>query len=269
MDKIKKQFKDFWTYFRLLKYGVNASDRTKFRRYIFLIIAVAICSVIILSQVSMDGFSAVIYLPVFICGLAVSTGVVTAFRPSLIGVAPYTPKQRIVFSYLATLLRGIIAAILWAAIIITFMLVIALFVFIFTGTSVFVEDEESVTRIVGAYGRAHEVLFWVFLCFSAYAIAHIDGKKARNITLICFFVGLEILVLILVNYCGFAKQSYEIAMGTNNGLKGYFFLGSDVAVNIAYLAKPWVVIVVEAVLAVAAFAASLLTSFLRYRSSKI
>ncbi|MDE6690784.1 MAG: hypothetical protein K2K04_02330, partial [Clostridia bacterium] len=117
--------------------------------------------------------------------------------------------------------------------------------------------------------HAHIILTWLILAFSAYAISHLNSKKARNISLICLFVGLEILALVLVNACGFAKQNYDIEIGTNDGLRQAFFLGSDVAVTIDYLAHPWVVIVVEAVLCVAAVAASLYCSVLRYKSSKI
>ena len=58
-------------------------------------------------------------------------------------------------------------------------------------------------------------------------------------------------------------------MGTHDGFSPYFFLSSDIAVTIDYLARPWVVIVAEALLCIAAFGASLYASVLRYKSSKI
>lgn len=269
MDKIKKQFKDFWAYYRLLKYGANASDRAAYRKFLLLMIAVGIGIMVIIGQVSSygDTFSVSMFLP-FLCGLSIATGKVTAFRPSLIGVSPYTPKQRIVFSYLATLLRTIVATVIWTVFMIVLMLLLALFVFVLTGENVFVV-EDGVEKVISGYGYAHVFLAWLILAFSSYAVSHLNGKKARNISLVCLFVGLEILVLVLVNACGFAKQNYDIEMGTNDGLRQAFFLGCDVATAIDYLAHPWVVIVVEAVLCVAAFAASAYCSVLRYKSSKI
>lgn len=269
MDKIKKQFKDFWAYYRLLKYGANASDRAAYRKFLPLMIAVIIGIMVLIGQVSSTGdtFRFSMFLP-FLCGISIATGKVTALRPSLIGVSPYTPKQRIVFSYLATLLRTIVATVMWTVLMIACMLLMALFVFVLTGENIFVV-EDGVDRAISGYGYAHVFLAWLVLAFSSYAISHLNGKKARNISLVCLFVGLEILVLVLVNACGFAKQNYDIGMGTNDGLRQAFFLGCDVATTIEYLAHPWVVIVVEAVLCATAFAASVYCSILRYKSSKI
>lgn len=269
MDKIKKQFKDFWTYCKLLKYGANASDKASYRKFFALGIGVVVCVMLILGQLSSssDTLRTDIFMP-FMCGMAIATGIVTSYRPSLLGIAPYTPKQRVVFSYLATLLRGIVITILWLVAMIVIGLVFALLIFIFTGENILVV-EDSAERVLSAYGNAHEVLIWVILVFSMYAISHLNSRKARNIAAVCFFAGVEILVLILVNACGFAKLRYELDAGLNDGLRPFFFLGSDVAVTIDYLAHPWVVIVVEAVLSVAAFGASLYASILRYKSGKI
>ncbi len=272
MDKIKKQFKDFWTYYRLLRYGANASDKSGYKKFIILIMILAFGIIIVMGQISSAGTTlrTSVFLPVLGCS-AVATGVVTAYRPSLLNVSPFTPRQRIVFSYLATLLRAIIITVIWTVGMIVLMLFLALIVFVITGENVFVVEEsaENAVRAISSYGYAHEILTWILFAFSAYAISHIDSRKVRNIVLVCFFAGLEIAVLILVNACGFAKQNYDIAAGVNQGRVNAFFFGSDVAVTIGYLASPWVVIVVEAVLAVAAIAASLYASVMRYKSSKI
>ncbi len=274
MDKIKKQFKDFWAYCRLLKYGANQTDKTNIRKMIVVMMVAFVCGMIILGQIASSGGALRFTIfPLFLCAMSIATGIVTSsvYRPSLIGVSPYTPKQRIIFSYLATLLRAIIITVIWTLAMIAFILVIALIAFVISGENIFVAEEgaESVARVISTYGYVHEVLIWIIFAFSAYAISHLNSKKVRNIVLVCFFVGIEILVLILVNSCGFAKQNYDIATGVNDGVREVFFLGSDVAVTIAYLARPWVVIVVEAVLAVAAIAASVYCSVQRYKSSKI
>lgn len=273
MDKIKKQFKDFWTYFRLLRYGANASDKTNYRKFLPMIIVIVVCGFVILGQISAPySLRISMFLP-FLCGVSIATGKVTssAFSPSLIGVSPYTPKQRIVFSYLATLLRAIIITVIWTVFMIVIMLLMALIAFVISGENVFVakESAESAAREISAYGYAHEFLLWIMCAFSAYAISHLNSKKVRNIAVICFLVGLEILVLILVNACGLAEQEYNIAAGINDGLVRKFWFASEVSVTIGYLAQPWVVIVVEAVLCVAAIAASVYASVMRYKSSKI
>lgn len=268
MNKIKKQFKDFWAYMRLLKYGANQSDKTSFRRFLPLIFAVTFGIIIILSHMSIDNSLRVTVFMPFLFGMSVATGIVTSFRPSLIGVAPYTPKQRIVFSYLATLLRAIIATVLWSVIMFVCMLLFALAIFMFTGQNIFTVKNE-VYPAISAYGTAHSALVWVILVFAGYAIAHLNSRKARNISAVCVFAGLEILTLVLVNLCGRAEQMHNIATGVNDGLVQPFFISSDVSVTIDYLARPWVVIVVEGVLAAAAFAASLYASVMRYKSSKI
>lgn len=273
MDKIKKQFKDFWAYYRLLRYGANASDRTNYRKFLPMLIVIVACGFIILGQVSAPySLRITMFLP-FLCGVSIATGKVTssAFSPSLIGVSPYTPRQRVVFSYLATLLRAIIFTVIWTVFMIAIMLVIALIAFVISGENVFVAEEgaASTARAISSYGYAYEFLLWIICAFSAYAISHLNSRKVRNIVVICFFVGLEILVLILVNACGLAEQEYKIAAGINDGLVKNFWLASEVSVTIDYLAQPWVVIVVEAVLCVAAIAVSLYASIMRYKSSKI
>ena len=269
MNKLKKQFKDFWTYCRLLKYGVNASEKTSVRQYFPFIFGFIVGVCIILGQGSSSGtyFRVSAFMPLM-AGVAIATGLTTAYKPSLIGVAPYTPRQRVVFSYISTLVRGIILTVFWTVCMIVVILFFAFVAFIISGENLLVV-EESVLPAVGAYGNAHEALFWVILVFAAYAISHLNGKKARYITLVCFFVGLEILTLVLVNLCGRAEQAHLIATGVNDGLVKEFFMSSDVSVTIDYLAHPWAVIVVEGVLAAAAFAASLYASIMRYKSSKI
>lgn len=269
MNKIKKQFKDFWTYLQLLKYGINASEKMSYRSFLPLLAGFVFGICISVGQLSSSGnylrISA--FLP-FMTGMAIVTGITTSYKPSLLGVSPFTPKQRVVFSYIATLVRGIVFTVIWTACMIVVILFFALVAFIISGENILV-FEESVLPSTSAYGDAHEALFWVILVFSAYAISHLNGKKARYIALVCFIVGLEIFTLVLVNVCGRAEQMHNIETGVNDGLVQHFFMSSDVSVTIDYLAYPWAVIVVEAVLAAAAFAASLYTSIMRYRSSKI
>lgn len=269
MNKFKKQLKDFRSYFLLLKYGVNASNKLEYRKFFPLLVAVVVCVMLILGQMSSSGDTIMLntFMP-FLCGMAIATGITTSYRPSLIGVAPFTPKQRIVFSYIATILRGILLTLLWAAIMIAVMLFMAFTVFIFTGENTLVFERGDYTPI-SAYGEAHSALTWIILIFASYAISHLDSRKARIISTVCFFVVAEILVLILVNLCGFAEQWHEIETGANDGLVMEYFIFSDVSRTIDYLAYPWAVIIVEGALALAAFAASLYTSVMRYKSSKI
>ncbi|MDE6690785.1 MAG: hypothetical protein K2K04_02335, partial [Clostridia bacterium] len=154
MDKIKKQFKDFWAYYRLLRYGANASDRAAYRKFLPLILVIVIGAMIIVTQVSSSGdtFRFSMFLP-FLCGMSIATGKVTAFRPSLIGVSPYTPKQRIAFSYIATLIRTVIATVIWTVFMIVLMLLLALVVFVLTGENVFVA-EEITEKVISGYGHA-------------------------------------------------------------------------------------------------------------------
>ncbi|MCM1437845.1 MAG: hypothetical protein NC131_01350 [Roseburia sp.] len=270
MDKIKKQFKDFWAYYRLLRYGANSSNKGEYKRILPLGFIFAIGIVNIIPQITVSIYSANIF--VFLCIMAVSTGLVTSYRPSLIGVSPFTPRQRVIFSYLATLIRAIVITVIWMAFLAAITLLIALIAFVFSGENIFITEESAphvAARVVCACGRAHEVLFWLILAFSMYAISHLNSNKARIISAVCFFVGLEILALGLVNACEFARQGYDIASGINDGLIESFFLFSDVPVTVEYLAHPWVVPVVEACLTAAAFAASLYTSVMRYKSGKI
>ena len=204
----------------------------------------------------------------FMAMSAIATGITTSIRPSLLGVAPFTPRQRVVFSYLATAIRSVVFCVICTAAITVGLLFVALVAFIISGENMLVVTD-SLLPTPGAYGLAHDALYWIILIFSAYAIAHINGNKARNITTAIFVAVAEALTLALVNVCGHAEQAHNIATGVNDGLLQNFFMSSDVSTTIDYLAHPWAVILVESMLAAAAIGASLFFSIKRYKSSKI
>ncbi|MDE7087800.1 MAG: hypothetical protein K2O67_06375 [Clostridia bacterium] len=270
MNKIKKQFKDFWLYFRLTKYGVNLSDGETVKRYIPVLmgviagIFVAFIQFLITKNQSGISFTfGVMFLP-FACGSAIGSGMATCQKPSLIAAAPFTPKQRMVFSYLATLLRAVIIYVIAMAAFLLVILVAGCLISIAVGEWVLVIDSGFISEFVAPtpYEVAFRFLFCAFYFFSYLAICNTDRAKYRNIATACFFFGVLILSTVLTNVCGYAMQSFS-------SFRQYFFFSIDMAEGLNALTHPWIVILVLSILTAGSIAASVFTTIKRFKSSDI
>ncbi len=261
MNAIVKQFKEFWLYFRLYSRTSNGeSSRQLFKQRLYFFIVTIFSVTMVVSQVGSrpDGFT-INMLLAFFCGSAFGAGYVTSIRPSLLSVSPFSPRQRIIFSYLAAVLYAVIACILYTLIMIVFILVVALIAFLATGENIFVV-EESFTTVSGWF-NGFEVFFTLYMFFSLYAISYIERNRNRNIAATVWFVFTEAMTLLLVNSVNRAWSS------ANGGVVPSFVMGgADVPARMGALAFPWVPLLVMGILALLAFAASLYLSYRRHRS---
>lgn len=260
MNAILKQFKDFWLYFRMYSITSNKdSGRQLFKQRVYFFIVVIISVTMLVSQVGSrpNGVSYNMFIA-FLCGSAFGAGYVTAIRPSLLSVSPYSPRQRIIFNYLSSLLYAIIASILYTVLMILFMLVVALIAFLVTGENIFVVEEEITT--VSNWFNGFEVFFALYLYFSIYAISYIERRRNRNIVATVWFVVTEALTLLLINSVNRAWY------GNGDIVPSFVFGGADVPARMGALACPWVPLLIAGILTLLAFAASLYLSYRRHRS---
>lgn len=255
MDKVKKQFRDFWAFYKLAYLGVDYKDTAKSLGFVYaLVFITAFLSILHFNMFSVYGFVLVLGI------LAANMGRATCDKTSLISVAPFTPAQRIVFSYLTILLNVIFFAAAVSAIGLVVISIIALVTFCTTGENVFLDGtfEEPVSS--NAVGVA--VLFCAIIFFASLALSHIDKRKTRNIAAGVFFAVNEAIILTITNVCGFAAQR-------NSGKKQIFFMSFDMNKELDKLAHPWIVLVILGVVAAVLFGVSLYLIIKRHRSSKI
>ena len=263
MNSIKKQFKDFWAFNKLIRYGVNRTGAGVFKlSYVWLNMIIMFGTFFICSQI-MNGASTWFAVDIWFFALMVSAlmvGSMTASKPSLISVAPFSPKQKVVYSYLSALLTALIIIVFWVAFMTLFFLLIALMTFVFTGENVLIAGTDETLDILkrSAYGNAFCAEFEITMAFGVFAISHINGNKNRIIASLCFLGGMEVLALILTTICGCA------ATGERK-----FWFAYDVFYGIDFLNHKWLVLVVGGILSVCAIAASLYTTIKRHKSSKI
>lgn len=265
MQAIKKQFKDFWLYFRCFNKGIsstsNSSSAMWFKENGFMLFALIVSVIFFTVHLNGSLNTFTFNIPMaFLAGAAFGVGASARIKPSLMSVAPFSPKQRVVFSYLSAELMAIICMVFYTLFIILIMCIIALLAFVFSGENIFVISE-NVTHTSANFDLF--VLFYMlYVWASVYAISHIKRRKYRNIAMAVWAVVTEALLLLFVNICNslFLKQSgaaYEFA----------FMVELNDAIN--SLALPWLPALIMSLLALAAFAVSLVTSIRFYRSSDI
>ena len=249
MNKIKKQFKDFWQYFRLVRYGANTTESMKrFRKCLPALIIMLVGFVVTFSQmgISFNFFSGVLV------GSAMGLGICTAVRPSALSVAPFSPKQRVIFTFLSSLLMAIMISLFYLAIMLVVYSIVALIAFCVSGENLFIYEPLG----IGAYGIAFSVLAIALFFFSAYAVFHFERRRNVTIASIIFVVLIEVFTLVMTNLCGHIYSSS-------------FAMYANVPELITLLYAPWVVMVVLGVLNVAAIAACVFLTIRRFKSDKI
>lgn len=254
MKAIKRQFVDFFNYFRMMSRGVNNNNnRQKIGRMIFIYIVYFVLAAFILAQTcDIVNF----FYGAFI-GSVISMSIVTYIQPSALAIAPFSPRQRVVFNFLCTFLLGLFYAVLITIFSIILILIMALFLFLITGENLLV-FEESIASGYPAYGEAYNALLGTFMYFAIYAVCYIRSKRARVISGVALLVGLEIFSLIMVNLCGRYEYSFYS-----------FQIYSDVARNITALAHPWIPILILSLFSALAIAASVALTIRRFKSDKI
>lgn len=267
MNRIKKQFKDFCNYYKLTRCGVN-SDGNTIRSYIpvYLCTIVGILLAYIQFMVSRgeNAFSlslVIMFLP-FICGMVIGTGMINNRKTSLLSVSLFSPTQRIVFSYITTFVRALVFFVLYLVMFFAIFFIIGCIISLFVGEFVFVVEEDYVSPIarLSPYASAFKALFSVMYVFALMAICNMPRTKYRNVAALSFSFGVLVYSCIITNVCGYAMQE-------ENNLAFFFMI--DINSGLAALKYPWIVIVVQGVLALIAIAVSLYTTIKCFKSSEI
>lgn len=267
MNKIKSQFKCFWAYFRLMRYGVPNDANTGFRQNIFLLLGAIATVLAVMFQTGLGGdFFIFDFSVAFFVGAAIGMGIATSIKPSLLSVAPFSPKQRVIFSYLSAVLTGIITFVFYVVALLVFGLVIAFFAYVSTGTNIFLYEDEEVMMTGSGWYNAFSVLYSVYMFFTAYAISNINRKKYRNLATLAWFAITEVLTLVLINCCADAYYRSAFPDGTGrNRIVTFSFLYEEYD----YLAHPWVPVLIISILATAVIGLSIWLSIKRHRSGKV
>lgn len=270
MDKIKKQFKDFKNYYKLIRYGVNIGNGETFKSYlpvlICLIIGIMVAYIQFLVERFSGGFSIpmdVFILPFFI-GATIGIGVVTLQKPSLISVAPFTPKQRKVFSYLAIFLRAIIIYVITVVAIIGVMFLVACIFSLYLGEFVFVVEGGLADSIVlpSPYEESFRMLFCATYFFATVAICNIGRATYRNIACISFTVATFIISFIFT-----AVNGYLMDIASETYVTYYFTI--DLKAYFEFSKYPWISIVFLSITTVAAFILSVISVNRRFKNTVV
>ncbi len=268
---LKKQFKDFCLYMRLTKHGVKANSAV-FKEYTPLILclaAVVLASMIEYSSANLtdSGYtlSASIFSLPWFCGSAIGMSICLAHRTSALGVSPFSPKQRVVFTYLAIIIKAIVAYVLILALYIVITLLFSVLVWVFIGLTQgewadfpFVV-EESVPRAYSHYAAAFECLYSLFITFAFHAIANIKAFKHRTVISVIAFAGVIVFNCVVANVCCNAAADGAIK----------YFTCANLHNTVESLSCPWVLILIMALLSAAAIAASVYLTVKRLKSSAV
>ncbi len=259
MEKIKKQFKDFWQYFRLIQRGAGTAEAGRHMRgYIpaFIIIIIAL----ILTSTQM-GLPFTVIHGVFI-GSAMGVGITTAVKPSALSVAPFSPKQRVVFTFFSTLLMAVIASLFILAISMVFVLFIAFIAFCVDGENMF--ESALQAENISAYGYSFGILVFALVFFATYAIFHLERKRNVAIASAVFLAVMVIFTLVMTNLCGNAMEMYY------NPKPDFKFASyANVPDLIDYLSLPWLPILILGIMNALAIVASIFLSIKRFKSDKV
>lgn len=251
MSFIKNNLKDFWLYYKAV-FNSPSKDFKKYFPALIIVMTVLMASAFA-NLISGLGFNILVIFP---AAVAMRMGYCVTNKPSLVSVAPFSPKQRVVFSYLSMILRSLIIAVLYLSVMILTMLIIALGIFIFTGENVFVI--EDISYRVSVWAGLYEAVSGLFLFFSVYAISHVESTKHRNIASVCWGVFCLIMIVILRVYTNRVGESYESEV-----LSGGFYKLID------HLDNPWLPATLAAVLAAIALAVSIYLSIKVHKSGKV
>lgn len=253
MNKIKKQFKDFWQYFRLVHFGIHTAEYMKrFRKCLpaFIIMVIGFVSTFSQMGVSFTFLSGVLV------GSAIGLGMCTAVKPTALSVAPFSPKQRMVFTFLSSLLIALFISFFYLSIMLVVYSIIALIAFCVSGENLFAFEPLG----IGGYGIAFTLLTMALFYFSTYFVFHFERSRNVTIASIVFVAIMEVFALIMANLCINAAPHLTSAS---------FTMYANVPELITLLNAPWAVIVVLGVLVVAAIAACIFLTVRRFKSDKI
>ncbi|MDE7163779.1 MAG: hypothetical protein K2O44_06915 [Clostridia bacterium] len=255
MNKVKKQFKDFWNFYRLTIYGNNQKETVKLFSFPTLIaFVVAFLANIHLGTSAAFGFVLVTSL------IAVHVGRVTFDKTALISVAPFSPAQRVVFTYLTMLLNALFfftAVSVCSAVVI---LILAFIDFCITGDSVIFKSSIWEQTFISPNAVGVAILSALIIFFAAIVLSHIDKTKIRNIATGVFFALNEALMLTVINIVGLSTQS--------GGVRRGFFLSIDLEM-VDKLAHPWILLLVLGIIAAAVAGVSVWMVIKRHKSSKL
>ena len=247
MKAFKQQIKDFFNFYRLTWRGINYKERATAGYgpiYAMIFALIILCTI----QIG-DGGEFFMFFAALAAGLV---GAATSVRPSLLSVAPFTDRQRIIFSFLSAVVNAIIFYLCLVLFVGFVVLFVAFMVFCMTGENVFVFglDTPEIEVFYGSpYYDGFYFLLVAFFFFATLAITMIDKRKLRNTVGGCFVGGMEVFFLIIVNICGNVGRE-----------KPTFFFFDQIEYSMAYLSAPWALLVVMGVmLAVAIFFAVFLT----------
>lgn len=268
MNKIKSQFKDFWAYFRLTRYGAPNDANNGSRQHIFLLVGACATVLAVMFQTGMGGDTVALdFAAAFFVGAAIGIGITTSIKPSLLSVAPFSPKQRVVFSYLSAILMALIAFVFYIIVVLAFMLVVAFFAYISTGLNIFIAAEDDIiSYATSGWYDAFAAIYFFYMFFTSFAISHIDRQKYRNIATVIWFVVTEALTLVLINCCA---DAYNRAVFNDYTGRHSIEIFSLLYTEYDYLAHPWVPVLVLGVLTVGVMGLSVWLSIKRHRSGKV
>ncbi len=255
MNAIKRQFVDFFNYMRLSRCGVNANaSRQKISRNIILYILFFVVIAFVLSQTT----SGVDFIFGAMIGGFLGASLRASIKPSAMSVAPFTPKQRMIFSFLSSVIIGLFYAFLILIVSIIMVLFMALVLFLITGENLLVFEASVTQEFYSAYGYAYEMLLAVFVYFALYAISNLTNNRARIISGVSLILTLETFSLIMANVCGNFEYSFYS-----------FRIYCDVAENITTLSMPWIPILILSIASALAIAAAVAITIMRYKTDKV
>ncbi|MDE7087801.1 MAG: hypothetical protein K2O67_06380 [Clostridia bacterium] len=262
MKKVKNFFKNFWSFYRLT--GVGTNVRGAGRKISPFAVTMFATFLSCFTAFMHLGSSYMFGLGLVACMLAISIGQATYDKTALISVAPFSPKQRVAFSFLTMLLNMLIFITAINAITWIVFLTIALIVFCITRGNIFITEFAEIMQPtpISPYGAGTLVLVFFIIFFAALALSHIDKSKTRTICSVAFFGVSEVIALSIANACGFAAQQGQ-------GVIQNFFLEVDLVNTIDKLNHPWIVIAVLAVIVAALFAVALWLIIKRHKSTDL
>lgn len=253
MNGIKKWFKDFWLFARLNNIGANYVYREKGWTWIYFLLFISTEFIFLQFGTSLFG---IVLMPMII---AYFIGVAICTKPSLLNVAPFTPKQRVAYSYLLGLAESL-AFFIAMAIIANIVFAISAFVtYLSNGTNIYLTEymnEKSSAIIMGIL-----VLCTFYISFAVFALVGFKKGKARTVATISFIAINEAIVLIFVNVCAKIKYGGDAAFRLSMNVVDMIETGS--------LPNVWIIFVVLGVLTVATFALSLILMIKRNSYGKV
>ena len=258
-EGLKRQLKEFWAYHRLTNYSTATTiDKGFVRSDALFFVAMTIGFVIFCFQFNIVSGALIIELfPIMILLVGISMGISTRNKTALVNVAPFTPRQRVVFSVLVTLFRAVVACVMVLVVSVIFVLIVALIAYLATGENIFATSEEIVK--LSAYQNWLSVLFYAFLICSAFALSHINKSRSRTIAT-AVYLAVTFLLLIIAN-----------------SVIGTIVVGGAFKVRVVAnlldwvndLAHPWILVLIMSILTALSLASAIYFLIARHKSSKL